>query len=404
MMTWLIAVALAHGAPCTILTGGLVTDGAHPVATEIRIVGSHIEAVGAKVDHGDCAVVDLGGALVTPGLTESISGLGLVEIDAVGATRNMDGGGDPVRAALVVADAYDPLATAIAVTRSGGVTSAIIHPRGGMISGQAGAVRLTGSRQSQAVLSSSVGQVVSLTGSSRAEALLRLRELLADVRDWKAHQADWRANRTRDYALERVDLEALVPVAEGRTPLLVHADDAAAIEALVRFAATERVRVVILGGAEAWIVADLLAEAAIPVVVDPLVYGSGSFDELHGRADNAALLAEAGVPVILSSFSTHNARTLRVVAGNAVRGGMRPEDALTAITRTPAQIFALGDRGRVEEGAIADLVVWSGDPLEIGTHVVQMYIDGEPVSLTSRQTALRDRYRTLPVLPRVLGD
>src|SRR5690606_1370294 len=157
-------------------------------------------------------------------------------------------------------------------------------------------------------------------------------------------------------------------------PLLLHVDRASDLEATLAFADAERVRVVIAGGAEAWLVADALAARRVPVIVDPFVVGAGSFDQLHGRADNAALLHAAGGPVAIGTFATHNARSLRFVAGNAVRGGMPHDAAIAAITRVPAEAFGLAGRGVLRTGAVADLAAWTGDPLEIATRLSGLWL------------------------------
>ena len=158
-----------------------------------------------------------------------------------------------------------------------------------------------------------------------------------------------------------------------------------------------------MGGAEAWMHAETLAELSVPVVIDPFVYGAGSFDQLHGRADNGRILADAGVRVGFSSFSAHNARTMRQLAGNAVRGGMTWKDAFNAISGNPGKMFPALEKeapiGRIVQGGMADVVTWSSDPLEISSHATRVYVGGTPTSLTTRQTTLRDRYRQLPGMP-----
>jgi imidazolonepropionase-like amidohydrolase len=153
-------------------------------------------------------------------------------------------------------------------------------------------------------------------------------------------------------------------------------------------------RAVIAGGAEAWLVARELAQAQVPVLVDPLVNLPGSFDQLGARLDNAARLHAAGVTFAFSQSgdATHNARKVRQLAGNAVANGLPWDAALAALTANPARIFGLADRGRIEPGQRADLVLWSGDPLEVTTYAEQVWIDGAPVDPRTRQTELRDRY------------
>jgi imidazolonepropionase-like amidohydrolase len=195
------------------------------------------------------------------------------------------------------------------------------------------------------------------------------------------------------------DLDALQPLLARQVPLAIRVDRAADIEAVLRFAKEQEIRLIIEGGAEAWLVADGLGAAKVPVVLDPYVNGPGSFDEVRGRADNAALLVAAGVPVALSTFQSHNARTLRQEAGNAVRAGLDHTQAIRAITEVPAAIYGLSDRGRLAAGAVADVAVWSGDPLELSTRLSHLVIDGREVSLETRQTRLLERYRTLPGTP-----
>ena len=142
-------------------------------------------------------------------------------------------------------------------------------------------------------------------------------------------------------------------------------------------------------------VAKALAARKVPVIVDPLLYGPGGFDQLRARPDNAALLAAAGVPVLMSVMNTHQTRKLRQVAGNAVREGLRWEDALLAVTERPAAAFGLAEYGRLEAKAVANVVVWSGDPFELSTQAERVYIRGVEVPKTSRQTELRDRWRRI---------
>jgi imidazolonepropionase-like amidohydrolase len=132
------------------------------------------------------------------------------------------------------------------------------------------------------------------------------------------------------------------------------------------------------------------------VVIDPVENAPESFDRLGARADSAALLERAGVTVLLSTFSTHNARKLRQWAGNAVREGMTHAGALRAVTAAPAQVFGLKRLGTLRPGQRADLVVWSGDPFEPLTQVERVLIGGRDISLRHRQRALAERYRLLP--------
>jgi imidazolonepropionase-like amidohydrolase len=177
---------------------------------------------------------------------------------------------------------------------------------------------------------------------------------------------------------------------------------AADILEVLRFAAQYSLKPVISGGAEAWLVADRLAEAGVPVVLDPLGNLPASFDQIGARLDNAALLHAAGVTIAFGGAGAHNARKLRQAAGNAVANGLPYEAALAALTVNPAMIFELDPLyGTLEEGSHGDLVVWSGDPLEVTSVAEQVLIEGKPIPMVSRQTLLRDRYlEQNPALPR----
>jgi imidazolonepropionase-like amidohydrolase len=180
-------------------------------------------------------------------------------------------------------------------------------------------------------------------------------------------------------------------LAGGRVVFFV--ERASDIRQVVRYALKNGVKPVIAGGAEAWLVADELAAAKIPVVLDALQDLPSDFDRLGSRLDNAKLLHDAGVPIAFTWDESYNVRKNRQLAGNAVAHGLPWEAALAAITSGPADIFGIGGaHGRIEKGQSADLVLWSGDPLEVTTVAEQVWIAGNPVAMQSRQTELRDRY------------
>lgn len=409
-----LLVATAEGA-CTAAVGGtlhlpdgtavagdLVWDQGRIVGVGPKIAGLVVTGPAATWKGGPCALWDAKGQELTAGLVDVADQLGLAEVGAEEATKDADGGGDSVRASLKVVGAYNPWSTLLAVARRGGITDAVVWPEGGQISGQAGWVVTSGESQTEAIVSDSVAVVAHLGPSpSKAFALDSLSELLAEARDYRKNREGWLRNQRRPAREEASfrDLEALGRVTAGEVPLVVWADRAADLEALTRFSKTEGVRVVVAGAAEGWLVAEALAEARIGVIVDPLVYGPGSFDQLHGRPENPAMLAAAGVDLALASFDEHKARTLRVLAGNAVRGGMDHEAALASVTRIPASLFGSVDRGRLAVGSVANVAVWTGDPLEISTNLAGLWVGGDRVGLESRQEALLERYRTLPGSP-----
>lgn len=394
MWTLTAGLALANQAPCELLTGATVRlpDGAAQV--DVRIDPDRILEVGPDLSPGDCAVHDLSGMVLTPGLIDPASQLGLTEVSMEHSTRDVVGGGASVR----VADGYNPQSTLIPIARVRGVTSVLTVPSGGLVAGQSSWADLSGSTQADAIVHDSVALHVSI-GHAAASSLRELDVLLTDARAYARNRAGYERGDARDYAAPGPDLEALQPVLSGTQPVVFTVDRASDIEAVLRFSEDHGLRAVLQGGAEAWMLADELADAGVPVILDAFLYGPRSFDSLHARPDAAAVLHDAGVQILFSTFSAHNVRELTQYAGNAVREGLPHDAALDAITRTPAQVFGMQGYGVIVAGAVPNLVAWSGDPLELSTSVQGVWIHGRPVPLVTRQTELMERYRTLPGSP-----
>jgi imidazolonepropionase-like amidohydrolase len=344
---------------------------------------------------------------LTPGLIDAESSAGLADVymEKSSLETGLDDKYDAIRAAFQVIDGFNPRAAAIPTTRLEGVTSVVIVPSGGLVSGRGAAVRLWGTRVPDMTVRAPVGVYVHMGEQGRAAGygarggqLLRLRELLDDVRQYARRRAEFERNQMRKVAASRLDLEALLPVIEGRLPLVVEVNRAADIQAILRLGKEEKIDLVLTGVEEGWLVAADLAAARVPVILSPLVDLPHAFEALSARLDNAALLARAGVKLALSprSRSDHFSRTLRLEAGNAVASGLPWEAALAAVTRAPAEIFGLGrEVGTLAPGAPADFVLWTGDPFEPLTRPRAVYIGGQEIPRVSRQTRLRDRYRDL---------
>lgn len=423
MIAWLWAAAAY--ATCTVISGVTVhgeegpLDGRSVVVDGSRVVGVGVGLRGLKLELNEqqevsgatwrgapCTFVQGAGKQLTAGLFAVPTHLGLVEVGLEAGTRDMNPGtDDPIRAGLVVADAYDPRSTLVRVNRREGITAALTVPEGGFVAGHGAVVALNGTRQSDAVLDSRAVMMMNVPTGSFAEGLRQIRQLTAEVRAWARDRRAYDRGRPFPEGADRTDLDALVPVVRGQVPVLIYADRASRIEALIRLKREQGLNVVIGGAAEGWMLAEELATARIPVIVDPMVYGPGSFGQRAGREDNAALLAQAGVSVIVTAGfgSSHNIRVLRQAAGNAVRGGMEHSAALASITRAPALAFGQRDRGFVGVGAMADLALWSGDPLELSTSLEQLWVAGDPVSLDSRQRALERKYLNRRVTPDTLS-
>ena len=382
-------------------TGEVIQNGT------VLLARGKIEKVGAGLAvPGGAESIDGAGLVVTPGLVDALTSLGLIEVDLEPHLHDdRQAGGEIIRAGFRAADGYNPSSAAIAVARSQGLTSAGVIPHGGLISGQSAWADLDGATAEEAIAASPLAIHVSLDAAAggdrggHATAILRAREAFDDARAFKKNRAGWERNQSRRFAASRLDLEALAIALDGKLPIVFHVDRAADILTALSLAKEFKLRPVIAGGAEAWKVAAALSAAKVPVLVDPFVQPY-SFDALGAREDNAALLHAAGVPVGISTQDTFNARKLRQLAGNAVRSGLPHAAAIAAITRVPAEAMGMGARyGTLTAGKVGNLAVWSGDPLEIGTRLVGLVIRGRKVTGRSRQAALLDKYRTLPKRP-----
>jgi imidazolonepropionase-like amidohydrolase len=236
-------------------------------------------------------------------------------------------------------------------------------------------------------------QGAELSGGARGAAMLRLREALEDAKDFAQNRRAWEGGAHRDYPMSRLDLEALQPVVKGELPLAVNVSRASDILATLRLADEYKLTLILLGAADGWMVADQLAVAKVPVVIDPMT-NIPDFDSLGATLENAGRLQRAGVTVLCASFDAHNSRDLRHAAGEAVAYGMPWAAALRAVTLAPAQVWGIADRyGTIERGKEADLVVWSGDPFELLTSAEHVFINGREVPPDTRQRELLQRYR-----------
>jgi len=367
------------------------------------LAGGKVQAVGAAVRvPAGARVIDARGKVVTPGFIDADTALGIVDVELEAQTSETDTRGSMVPALRVV-DGYNPRSALVSIARTGGVTSVVVAPRSGVLAGQSAFVDLAGDNVAQSVVRPILAQVAHAdepaaqeSAGTRSGMWLLLRTALEDARFYAAHKAQYDANGARTLSLPRSSLEALLPILRGEQPLVVTAHRASDIAVVLKLVDDFKLRLVLEGASEAWLVADELARRQIPVVLDPLEDLPARFDRLHARADNATLLWKAGVPVILSTFSAHQVRLLWQRAGNAVREGMDHDDAIRAVTEAPADAFHLTGYGRLEPGAVGNVVVWDGDPLQAGTRVEHVFVHGREETLETRQSLLLKRYRTVP--------
>jgi imidazolonepropionase-like amidohydrolase len=352
-------------------------------------------------------VVDGRGTIVTAGFVDSAARFGAEEIEQEPPTVEGRLASDPdhaVHAAFRIDWGFNPSAVTVDVARAAGITSAIVIPTGGLVSGRSAWISLPEGAvapvlvRGELAMHVTLGQRALRSGAgSRGLALLALRELLADAAELARRRGQFDENRLRKLAASRLDLEALIPVVQGRLPLVVDVRRASDIVQVVRLAEELRLRVILVGATEAWRVAPELARAKIPVITSVQNNLPSSFDELWVHDDGPTLLHKAGVDLIIAPLEdAGRARTLRQHAGIAVANGLPWAAALAGVTTTPARVFGLGARGTLEPGQPADFVIWSGDPFELSTRPVAVYIGGKKQTLRNHQTRLLERYRRVP--------
>ncbi|WP_428999450.1 amidohydrolase family protein [Stenotrophomonas rhizophila] len=365
--------------------------------SDVLIQGGVIRAVGPGLSApAGVAVVEAAGKPLTPALFGGITDIGIEEVSGESATvdSTLKLEDQPLRPEFDVTLAFNPDSVLIPVARLDGIGFTLLgaNTGGGFIAGQGGVMRLDGSADPvgpQALFIRLGASGAELTGTSRAAQWMLLEQMVSEARG--------RVPADSPHALlTPAGRATLARYLAGHGRIVVQVDRAADIRQLLRWAAREKVKIAIAGGAEAWRLAPQLAQAGVPVFVDGLGNLPSSFDQLGATLQNAARLKAAGVPVSFAQRddASHNARKMRQLAGNAVANGLPWEDGLAGLTRVPAQALGIGDRlGTIEPGKLADLVLWEGDPLDVGHYAEQVWLGGRAMPMRSRQTELRDRYQ-----------
>jgi imidazolonepropionase-like amidohydrolase len=406
-------LAMPATAQTVAITGGKVYPVSGPPIENgtVVITNGKITAVGVNVPiPAGAQRIDATGKTVTPGFVNSSTQLGVQEVSAVNDTRDMSARGrDNVAAAFTVWEGLNPNSVMLAPARKEGVTSFVVMPTGGLVAGQAALVDVVPGTTTDMIIRAPVAMVAEIGDpqaagvNSRGELIVKLRELLDDTRFYQTHRDAFDRAQTRPFAASRLDLQAMIPVIEGRLPLLITVDRASDIDAAMRLAREYNVKLIIGGGAEAWMIADKLAAARVPVLTGAMNNIPAGFAALGQRQENAGLLRKAGVQVALignaggGDEEAFNVRNLKQEAGNAVSYGMTWDDALRAVTLAPAEFFGAADRvGSLQPGREGNVVVWSGDPFEFTTRAEHVFVRGREYNGKTRQDLLIERYKNLP--------
>ncbi|MCH1445902.1 MAG: amidohydrolase family protein [Luminiphilus sp.] len=356
---------------------------------DVFIENGEITAIGADLPGAADQVIDADGAIITPAMFAGATTTGLVEVSAVSESVDSSVSETPLGKLHVEFDvrrAYSPHSSLLGITRSEGFGYSLLAATGGQfsIAGVGSLVDFDGGFDSfsgsDTVFIDVDGYSSRKVGGSRAAHWMLLEGAMADLQR-RASEQEYLTQAGRNI-LKRLKADGI---------FVFSANRAADIKQVLKFVGDHNIKAVIVGAREAWMLAEELADSDIPVMVNGLDNLPADFDSLGARLDNAALLSEAGVTVMFTSDETHNARKIRQGAGTAVAYGMDYDLALQAMTTTAAEVFE--GRSRVlAEGNSADLVVWSGDPLEVTSYAIQVIIEGEPISMVSRQTKLLERY------------
>ena len=384
------------------VSGATIADG------QMLFRDGRIAAIsGGGIADPDARVIDLGGRAVYPGLIAAHSALGLVEIGAVRATRDMAEPG-LINPNVRTEVAINPDSELLPVTRANGVLAALSVPGGGLIRGTSAVIQLDGWTWEDMTVKAPVGlhiawPVISIPDDVDPDREERLRETReARMGELEASLKAAAAYRTARESGEPVDVdlrwEAMMPVFDGTLPVFAHVHDLAQIRHAMHLAEDYGLQLVLVGGADAWRVAEQLAKREIPVIVSNVLrVPLRRWEDYDTPYSNPAKLARAGVTFSIAtsggSFDAGHVRNLPYEAAMAVAYGLDADEALKAVTLYPARILGVDDRlGSLEVGKDATFIVTDGDPLDIRTRVERAFVQGREIDLSSRHTTLYEKY------------
>lgn len=370
-----------------------------------------ITALGANAAiPADAETVDVTGKHIYPGLISANTVLGLTEISAVRATIDIAEPG-AINPNAVSVTSVNPDSELFPVARANGLLTALAVPEGGLISGQSAVLRLDGWTPEEMTVRAPAAMHLrwpNLTidrdpraPKSESDQQKEIDKAHKQIRDsFDIARSYWQArkNATPDFKSD-MRWEAMGPIFEGRLPLFVHAETLAQIETALAWSKEAQLKIVIVGGHDAWRLAPQLKERDIPVIIALSTALPLRRDEAYDSAfSSAAKLHAAGVRFCIAtngrgSEAPHE-RNLPYEASMAAAFGLPREEALKAVTLYPAQLLGVADQlGSLEQGKAATLIVTNGDPLDFPTQLEAAYIDGRKIDLSNRQTRLRAKYQ-----------
>ncbi len=408
-----------------VLKGGKLLTVSHGTIENGVLVmsGGKIAAIGAagsvKIPK-DADVIDVSGMTVYPGLIDSESYLGLTEISAEGSTNDLIETSDEIMPHMHVYDAFHAESELIPVARLNGITNAIVAPRSeDTLPGQDSFVQLDGKSANEMLLVRDVAMPLNFTGEQRRNEswekrkfpqtrmglAAQLRQTFLDAQDYSERWSDYEKKKSDPTAKSDdkkgppsppkrdLKLEALLPYLQGKKPIVLAAQEPSDLETAVGLAQQFKLRFVLNHVSHSQPVLDYVASLKVPVIVGPIYESPKNYERYDAVYKLPGELYKRGVKVAFASYDAHAVRNLPYAAGYATAFGLPHDEALKAITLNPAEIWGVADQlGSLDVGKTANVVVADGDPLDVKTDVKRIFIAGRPVSTTSRQTVLRDRY------------
>ena len=396
-------IAFSANAQSIVIKNATIYDGLNnsPFVGNILIDENKIKKISSSNLQADF-VIDASGKIVTPGFIATDTQLGIVEIGALSVTR--DDSSKMYKIGFSIFNAFNPNSTLIPWNRSNGITSALTLPNntsspiGGLGSYFVLDSKLDVTGTSDMVM---IGEFGGSSSKSRAEQFSMIEDLLilassltkSDINsDLELSDLidEWSISDAMN--LHPRDMRALYQLVNNNLPLIIKSHRASDLLKLIELKEKYNLNIIIMGAQEASLVSDELAEHNIPLIFDPMNNIPESFDELASNIQMASKLEEAGIEMMFTVSRSHNYHLIRQGAGVAVANGLSYGAAIRALSSTPAKVFGIKDRGTIESGKIADLIIWEADPLEPSSMPEYIFINGENIDLTTRSSRLRDRY------------
>jgi imidazolonepropionase-like amidohydrolase len=416
-------LAAAQQQPVVLKGGKLLTVSHGVIENGVLVMeGGKITALGVSSSvklPKNAKVIDVTGMTVYPGLIDSETSLGLTEISAENSTNDRIELSDEIMPHMHVYDAFHAESELIPVTRLNGVTNAIVAPDSAdTLPGQDSFVQLAGPSAAEMLLVRDIAMPLNFTGDQRRNEswekrkfpetrmgmAAQLRQAFLDAQDYEQKFADYekkKADAARDKKPEPsapkrdLKLEALLPYLHGKKPIVLAAEGPSDLETAVRLAQEFNLKFVLNHISHSRPVLDYVASLKTPVIVGPIYEAPKEYERFDAVYSLPAELYKRGVKIAFASFDAHNSRNLPYQAGFAIGFGLPPDEALKAMTLNAAEIWGVADQlGSLDVGKTANVAVANGDPVDVKTDVKRVFIGGQEIPMTSRQTRLRDEYST----------